>query len=115
MLHLAELASGVTGFGHGAVPRLQDYDSEHHTALADTLAVWLDSFGDVRVAAKQLRVHPNTVRYRIRKAVDVSGIDLEDPDARLMAAVLLRAAALSEQTNTGDVTRSVESGQEVTR
>ena len=98
MLHLAEMVPAITGFGHGAVPRLREYDDEHHTALAATLATWLDAFGDVRVAAKDLHVHPNTVRYRIKKAVAVSGIDLDDPDARLMAGVLLRAAALSNGT-----------------
>jgi sugar diacid utilization regulator len=97
MMHLAEMVTAVTGFGHGSVPRLQAYDAEHRTALGETLAAWLESFGDVRVAAERLHVHPNTVRYRLRKAVAVSGIDLDDPDARLMAAVLLRAAALSNE------------------
>ena len=97
MMHLAEMVPRLTGFGDGAVPHLQAYDEEHLTNLAATLAAWLDAFGDVRVAAERLHVHPNTVRYRIRKAVSVSGIDLDDPDARLMAAVLLRAAALSKE------------------
>jgi len=96
LLHLAEMVSALTGAGRGAVPRLKAYDSEHGTALADTLAGWFDAFGDVGVAGKSLHVHPNTVRYRIRKAVAVSGIDLDDPDTRLMAAVLLRAGALSK-------------------
>ncbi|HET6562000.1 MAG TPA: helix-turn-helix domain-containing protein [Marmoricola sp.] len=95
MLHLAELLPGLTGVDRAAVTRLRAYDSEHQTALADTLAGWLDAFGDVSVASKALHVHPNTVRYRLRKAVAVSGIDLDDPDARLMAAVVLRADELS--------------------
>ena len=99
LLHLEAMMSGITGAGRGAVPRLQAYDSEHGTVLADTLASWLDAFGDVAVAGKWLHVHPNTVRYRLRKAVAVSGIDLDDPDARLMAAVLLRAARVVEGAN----------------
>jgi DNA-binding PucR family transcriptional regulator len=95
VLHLAELLPGLTGVDRGAVTRLRAYDAAHQTALADTLAGWLDAFGDVTLAGKALHVHPNTVRYRLRKAVEVSGIDLDDPDARLMAAVLLRAQALS--------------------
>ena len=98
MMHLAEMVPGITGFGDGAVPRLQAYDDEHRTALAVTLAAWFDAFGDVRVAAERLHVHPNTVRYRVRKAVAVSGIDLDDPDARLMAAVMLRTGALSKES-----------------
>jgi sugar diacid utilization regulator len=95
LLHLAEMLPALTGADRSAVTRLRAYDSEHQTALAETLAGWLDAFGDVSVASKALHVHANTVRYRIRKAVAVSGIDLDDPDARLMAAVLLRAHALS--------------------
>jgi sugar diacid utilization regulator len=95
MLHLAEMLPALTGVDRASVTRLREYDMQHQTALADTLAEWLDAFGDVGAASKALHVHPNTVRYRIRKAVALSGIDLDDPDARLMAAVLLRAAALS--------------------
>ena len=95
MLHLAEKLPALTGVDRAAVTRLRSYDSEHRTALADTLAAWLDAFGDVNLTSKTLHVHPNTVRYRIRKAVDVCGIDLDDPDARLIAGVLLRAVALS--------------------
>lgn len=95
MLHLAEMLPALTGVDRSAVARLRAYDSEHQTALAETLAGWLDAFGDVSVASKALHVHPNTVRYRIRKVVAISGIDLDDPDARLMAALLLRAQALS--------------------
>jgi DNA-binding PucR family transcriptional regulator len=98
MVHLAEMLPQLTGVDRAAVTRLRAYDSEHQTALADTLAGWLDAFGDVNVASKALHVHPNTVRYRIRKVVAVSGIDLDDPDARLMAAILLRADSLSRTT-----------------
>ena len=94
MLHVAELVAAHVGF-EGAVPVLQSYDAAHHTALADTLGAWLDAFGDVTVASRRLHVHPNTVRYRLRKMVAVSSLDLDDPDHRLMAAVLLRAAELS--------------------
>ena len=34
---------------------------------AQTLQTHLDSFGDVGAAAGALHVHPNTVRYRIRR------------------------------------------------
>ena len=94
MVHLAELVSSEVGI-QGSVPTLQAYDADHRTSLAATLEAWLDAFGDVTVASRRLHVHPNTVRYRLRKVVDVAGIDLDDPDARVMAALMLRAVALS--------------------
>ena len=99
MVHLAELVASEVGI-QGAVPLLQAHDADHRTSLAATLGAWLDAFGDVTVASRRLAVHPNTVRYRLRKVVDVSGIDLADPDARLMAALTLRAVALSRTTTT---------------
>jgi DNA-binding PucR family transcriptional regulator len=51
---------------------------------------YLDAFGDVRSAAKLLHVHPNTLRYRVRRAAEVTGIDLDDPLQRLFAQLQLR-------------------------
>ena len=42
-------------------------------ALAETLDVFLDSGGAIEVCARKLFVHPNTVRYRIKKIVDYTG------------------------------------------
>ncbi|MFG2587966.1 helix-turn-helix domain-containing protein [Streptomyces sp. NPDC048438] len=39
-----------------------------------------------------LNVHPNTLRYRVRKAVALSGISVDDPDQRLVAMLRLRLA-----------------------
>jgi DNA-binding PucR family transcriptional regulator len=59
--------------------------------LAETLRVYLDSFGDVAAAAQFLHVHPNTVRYRVRKIEEYLGASLADPDARLLLSLSLRA------------------------
>jgi DNA-binding PucR family transcriptional regulator len=68
-------------------PRLRDpritalvaYDSEHDTGLVTSLLVFLSALGNVRAAARSLHVHPNTLRYRLRRVETVSGIDLSDP------------------------------------
>ena len=62
-------------------------------ALADTLRAYLDAFGDVAAAAHSLHVHPNTVRYRIRRVEDKLGTSLADPDVRLVLSLSLRATA----------------------
>lgn len=81
-------------------PRLRDprlaalraHDARHGGELARSLLAYLDAFGDVRAAAAGLHVHPNTLRYRVRRAAEVSGIDLADPLSRLFAALGLRLA-----------------------
>nr|BFE57811.1 helix-turn-helix domain-containing protein [Dactylosporangium thailandense] len=73
-----------------AVVRLRAHDARHQTAFTETLAAWLDSFGDVPAAAAAVHVHPNTFRYRLKRIAEVSGIDLADPDDRFEAMLQLR-------------------------
>jgi len=66
---------------------------ETEPVLAETLRVYLDSFGDVAAAASALHVHPNTVRYRVRRLEQVLSTSLGDPDVRLLLSLSLRATA----------------------
>jgi DNA-binding PucR family transcriptional regulator len=59
-------------------------------ALRQTLREYLDHFGDVGAAAQALQTHPNTVRYRLRRVTELTGMDLTDPSERLMASLQLR-------------------------
>jgi DNA-binding PucR family transcriptional regulator len=59
--------------------------------LTETLRAYLDSFGDVAAAAQWLHVHPNTVRYRVRRLEETLGASLADPDVRLLLSLSLRA------------------------
>lgn len=90
---LLELRDTVAARGDtpsGPVARLMAYDTEHNANLVETLAAWLDAFGDVVAAAAALHVHPNTFRYRLRRLAELGEIDLTDPDARLGAMLQLR-------------------------
>lgn len=69
------------------------HDAEHDTDYARTLTCWLDAGCDTGRAAEKLVVHPNTCRYRLRKAQQHLGIDLEDPDQRLVLWLQLRTLA----------------------
>jgi DNA-binding PucR family transcriptional regulator len=61
--------------------------------LAETLQIYHDSFGDVAAAAAALQVHPNTVRYRVRRLEQALSTSLSDPDVRLLLSLSLRATA----------------------
>jgi DNA-binding PucR family transcriptional regulator len=90
-----------------AVTRLVAYDAEHRTDLARSVLAWLDALGDVAAASAALGVHPNTLRYRLRRAVAVGGLALGEPRARLMHHLELLAAvgghALRRGRRTGPV------------
>jgi DNA-binding PucR family transcriptional regulator len=74
------------------VARLVEYDREHRTDLVGSVVAWLDAMGDVRAAAERLTVHPNTLRYRVRRATAIAGLRLDDPRARLVHHLQLLAA-----------------------
>jgi hypothetical protein len=61
--------------------------------LAETLLAWLRAQGQVIPAARELRAHPQTVRYRLRTLRGLFGATLDDPDARLRLYVALRHRA----------------------
>lgn len=71
-------------------PRVRDLRAAD-PLLADTLRAYLDCFGDIGAAAQWLHVHPNTVRYRVRRIEAALGTSLADPDLRLLLALSLRA------------------------
>lgn len=67
--------------------------AEDHRKGSDhvrTLAVYLRSLGEVRVAAERLGVHPNTLRNRLAKIEDLTGVALDDPDERFLLELQLR-------------------------
>jgi DNA-binding PucR family transcriptional regulator len=75
-------------------PRVRELQARD-PALAQTLRVYLDEFGDVAAAAEQLHVHPNTVRYRVRRIETMLTTSLTDPDVRLLLSLGLRATERS--------------------
>lgn len=75
-----------------ALDVLIERDRRQRTELASSLLLYLDAFGDVAKVAERLHIHPNTLRHRIRRAVSLSGLDLDDPEQRLMAMLQLRTA-----------------------
>jgi DNA-binding PucR family transcriptional regulator len=58
--------------------------------LADTLRTYLNGFGDIAAAARSLRVHPNTVRYRVRRIEKLLSTSLADPEVRLLFSLGIR-------------------------
>ena len=63
----------------------------HAPHLEPTLRAWLDRPGQIQAIAHALGVHPQTVRYRMKRLRELFGTALEDPDARFELALALRA------------------------
>jgi DNA-binding PucR family transcriptional regulator len=67
---------------NGAFARLSAYDAQKRTDLLGTVRAWLDSHGDTVAAAEAQHVHPNTFRYRLRRAHEIGNVDLAHPRER---------------------------------
>jgi PucR C-terminal helix-turn-helix domain/GGDEF-like domain len=87
---LRQLAAGDASLREGSLETLREHDARRGTRYVETLAAYLDAFGDVRRAAASLDVHPNTFRYRLQRLVELSRIDLDDPVERLVVQLQLR-------------------------
>lgn len=87
---LSELAVENPDLREGRLDALVAQDASRSTNWVDTLRAYFDAFGDMGIAAAAVNVHPNTFRYRLRRIVEVFGIDLDDPDERLVAELQLR-------------------------
>ena len=75
---------------HPSVEAVQAHDRARGTTYGQTLLAYLSVMGDVGKAAGQLRIHPNTLRYRLRRAQSLFGVNLDDPDERLLVWMQLR-------------------------
>lgn len=63
--------------------------------IIDTLAAYLETGASVEAAARQLFVHPNTVRYRLRRVTDVVGLTPTDPRDAFTLRLALTMGRLS--------------------
>ncbi|MET9970409.1 helix-turn-helix domain-containing protein [Streptomyces sp. NPDC006356] len=74
---------------------LAERDERSGTDYAESLLTYLDAFGDIATAAKRLHIHRNTLRYRVRRAQELTGLDLSHPQQRLLTMLQLRLPAES--------------------
>ena len=72
---------------------LADHDRKRNGELVETLRAYLEE-GEQQAAARRLKVHPNTLRYRLDRIAEVADMDLSDPETRLNLAVALRVQGL---------------------
>ena len=64
--------------------------------LHDTVAAYLEFGGSLETTARALHVHPNTVRYRLRKITGLIGLDPTEARAGFVVRIALVYGRLSE-------------------
>ncbi|MFZ0832731.1 MAG: PucR family transcriptional regulator [Mycobacterium sp.] len=75
-------------------------------ALTETLDAYLDSGGAIEACARKLFVHPNTVRYRLKRITDFTGRDPTTPRDAYVLRVAATVGRLSSQASNPPPTHS---------
>jgi DNA-binding PucR family transcriptional regulator len=86
------LVSVLPGPDPAVLPLLDD------AVLSQTAEVFLDCAGSASRAAAELRVHRQTLYYRLTRIAALTGLDLADGDDRLLLHASLKAARLGSLT-----------------
>ncbi|MFE3903719.1 PucR family transcriptional regulator [Streptomyces sp. NPDC059153] len=90
LLEMGDQLRNEGGLLVGPIARLHHHDREHGTTMAETVAQWLDHLGNTLNASAAMDVHPNTFRYRLRRAAEIAQLNLNDPDERFAAMLEFR-------------------------
>jgi GAF domain-containing protein len=88
-----------------AIARLAEYDRERSTSLLRTLEEFLRRRGSIGATAEALYVHPNTLRQRLRRIMELSGIDLRRDDW-LMVEIAVKLVKLQQALGANDANRA---------
>lgn len=70
--------------------------SEAGSALLETLSVYLEQAASLEAAARILFVHPNTVRYRLRRVTDITGLTPSQARSAFTLQIALVLGRLAE-------------------
>lgn len=94
LIAMTEIEEEVYQYHQDYLAPLISYDLINNTELAQTLKCFLENSCNYRKTAKDLYVHPNTIRYRIQLAEKIIKLDLEDPDNRFNLQLAFRISPL---------------------
>ncbi|MGW1270386.1 PucR family transcriptional regulator, partial [Streptomyces sp. NPDC002491] len=75
-------------------PAVRALTSPAHRELARTAEVYLDCAGQAGRTAAALGIHRQTLYYRLSRVEQLTGLDLDDGEDRLLLHMTLKAARL---------------------
>jgi DNA-binding PucR family transcriptional regulator len=88
---LVEDPEELRRFHEETVAPLVAYDEQYETELVRTLESFLDADGNVAQTAQRLYTHRHTVRYRLERVRELTGLDVSSTDGRERLGLGLKA------------------------
>jgi len=88
---MSEDPAELQRFYEETVAPLVAYDEQYETELVQTLETFLEADGNVAGTAQRLFTHRHTVRYRLERVRDLTGLDVASTDGRERLGLGLKA------------------------
>jgi hypothetical protein len=88
---MSEDPAELQGFFAETVAPLVAYDEQYETELVRTLESFLDADGNVAGTAEKLFTHRHTIRYRLERVRELTGLDVSSTDGRERLSLGLKA------------------------
>ncbi|MCR4436607.1 MAG: helix-turn-helix domain-containing protein [Clostridiales bacterium] len=80
MIHSFSEQTDITCLIHPMLRLLDEHDREKGSHFMDTLNAYLRHNQDIDEASKELHIHYNTLKYRIRRITEITGINFADSE-----------------------------------
>jgi hypothetical protein len=95
--HLVDLALFecrylISRLGRRRLAPLEGLTPKARSRMARTTAAWLEHRGNAAEMARELKIHPQTARYRVARLRELFGDELEDPETRFELELALRGS-----------------------
>jgi sugar diacid utilization regulator len=84
----------LRSFEESTLGPVMDYDREHGTQLLETLSTYMGCNGNIPEVAALLHVHKQTVRYRLRRITELTGLDVTRFEDAAQLYLAVRATEL---------------------
>jgi sugar diacid utilization regulator len=88
---ISEDPAELERFHEETVAPLVHYDEQYETELVRTLESFLDADGNVAKTAEKLFTHRHTIRYRLERVRELSGLDVGSTEGRERLSLGLKA------------------------
>ncbi|MEA2307352.1 MAG: hypothetical protein QOH43_4632 [Solirubrobacteraceae bacterium] len=107
---MSEDPAELQRFHSETVEPLVSYDDQYETDLVQTVEAFLDADGNVAGTAQRLFTHRHTVRYRLERVRDLSGLDVGSTDGREKLSLGLKAMRVLGISHRGGPAREAGAG-----
>ena len=84
----------LRAFEENTIGSLTTYDDRHGTGLFKTLKAYVECNGNAAEVAELLHVHKHTVRYRLRRVTELTGLDVTKFEDAAQLYLAVRATDL---------------------